>query len=241
MKRSMVISCGVFLLLTFCLGNISQGASIVYTDMTNQGQSQVLHVSGTDRFGWGYDLVGLVNPSEDWVFSADWRQTFNDADLMVECYSVFVDYGTYINRTGGSYIFRDGQYHNLRMEMSHANGRVDMYVDNSFVGSQVPFTDGWPHYGMNSDYYILFYWANWSQSGSFYVDNVSFASSSINLHLDFEDGSLPDAHGWVAFENHAPPYGGGGGGEPVPEPATMLLVGSGIAGLVAFRRRFRKS
>ena len=52
--------------------------------------------------------------------------------------------------------------------------------------------------------------------------------------------------GFGTFENPVdygdisyPPTGGGNGAAPVPEPTTMLLMGTGLLGLAAMRRRLR--
>ena len=47
-----------------------------------------------------------------------------------------------------------------------------------------------------------------------------------------------------SWSNYKPPTAEGQGGSQtthqVPEPATMLLVGGGLAGLAIFRRKFKK-
>ena len=71
------------------------------------------------------------------------------------------------------------------------------------------------------------------------VDDLSTGALRLGLHVQRFVNS-----GSESFVNIPPDSGGGGGGEPptdpVPEPGTFMLLGSGLLGLVVVKKRYSK-
>ena len=67
------------------------------------------------------------------------------------------------------------------------------------------------------------------------IDDLSTGALRLGLHVQrFAAGS-------ESFVDVPPITGGGGGGEePVPEPETLILLGSGLVGLVVVKKRYSK-
>jgi hypothetical protein len=69
--------------------------------------------------------------------------------------------------------------------------------------------------------------------------NSGFVAGLNSIQIGVDNGGNPTAFHALFFRADADPTNGGPGGSEVPEPASLLLLGSGAVGLIARRRRQR--
>jgi hypothetical protein len=96
---------------------------------------------------------------------------------------------------------------------------------------------------LDEEWYVLVY------GSSPYLTQFTMLAQGLPLNLPNSFFPWPPNYagdtGTLAYENGPTDYGYNGGGRvwtvtPIPEPASVLLVASGLLGLAAYRRRFKK-
>jgi len=88
------------------------------------------------------------------------------------------------------------------------------------------------------DYMVAANWVEWYSTWYTYDIAPGNSLSGFSLQSYGPPGNITyDAGAWGA--TYPDDYAFGNTVGPVPEPATLLLIGGGLAGLVAFRRKFK--
>ncbi|MGV1099915.1 Lcl domain-containing protein [Thiovibrio sp. JS02] len=201
---------------------IDRGNGLIYDEDTNLTWLQNANLAATNTFG-----VAGINPdgSMDWLTAQQWISAMNTANYLG--YNNWrlpaTDVSTLLN-AGPTY---DGYIYNCTdIELGHM-----FYVE---LGNQAPLTKlgvFQPGHGLNNvgpfDQLLAeSYWSSTEWAGS---------PADTAYRMDFAEGGLDETwklfsfpHAWAVRDGDV---------SPVPEPATILLFGSGLA--VLARRRVK--